>query len=80
MMTEKEYNEIEYYVDVFELLNKPRRLFRGLSVLVDEAPEFDFDIGRALVKKIIVEMEKDFYEITLPKFEKRINEFWDSQP
>lgn len=80
MMSENEYNKIEYYVDVFELINKPRRLFRGLSVLADEAPEFDFEIGRSLVKKIIAEMEKDFYKITLPKFDKKIKKFWDSQP
>ena len=74
-MTKQTVKEREdFYLDAFEMLNKPRRIFQGLEInakrqVKDYSPE-ELD----LVLDMIKEAKLDFYAVTLPKFEKRVNE------
>jgi hypothetical protein len=63
--------KIEFYLDPFEFLNKPRRVFMGLELMVDNDIDHTEE-EKVLVKEIIKKAEKDFYEITLDKFDKKI--------
>ena len=67
--------KIEFYLDPFEFLNKPRRIFMGLELLVDIDREHSEE-EHELVLKIIEEAKNDFYNVTLPKFEEKINKIW----
>lgn len=62
----------EFYLDPFEFIDKPRRVFMGLEVLAKRNQEKYPAKEKKLVLEIIEEAKKDFYAVTLPKFEKKI--------
>ena len=64
--------QLDFYLDAFEMLNKPRRIFMGLEMQVDLKGKEYTKAEKDLVVKIIREAQADFYKYTLPKFEAEI--------
>lgn len=59
---------IDFYLDAFELLNKPRRIFQGLAMQIEAYHEYT-EVEKDLALRMVKQMEKDFYQYTLPMFE-----------
>lgn len=78
MEPKTDQEQLDFYLDAFEMLNKPRRIFMGLEMQVDKKGECYTKAERDLTIRIIREAQADFYKHTLPKFEaeiKSINQF-----
>lgn len=58
---------IDFYLDAFELIDKPKRVFMGLRMQVEQDKDHSGK-EKELVIKIIEKAEADFYERTLPGF------------
>lgn len=71
-MKKEDQEQLDFYLDAYEVLNKPRRIFMGLQMQVDMKRGDYSKEERDLAIEIIKEAEKDFYKHTLPKFEKEI--------
>lgn len=77
-MNKKLEENIKFYLDPLEFLNKPRRVFMGLEYLLEKKKdEVESTEELELIKEIIREAQSDFYKITLPKFEKKINKLYE---
>ena len=70
--TRTQQEQLDFYLDAFEMLNKPRRIFMGLEMQVNQAGDDYTEEEKELVLKIIQEAKEDFYKHTLPKFENEI--------
>ena len=64
--------QLDFSLDAFEMLNKPRRIFMGLERQGDLKGKEYTKAEKDLVVKIIREAQADFYKYTLPKFEAEI--------
>jgi hypothetical protein len=67
-------DKIKFYLDAREFLNKPKRIFMGLEFqteLLLQKKEINKK-QHDLIKKIIKQLEKDYYKHTLPQCEDEI--------
>jgi hypothetical protein len=71
-MKKEDQEKLDFYLDAYEVLNKPRRIFMGLEMQIKVRRAEYSKEERALAIEIIKEAEKDFYKNTLPKFEDKI--------